>query len=247
MIIAVVSGKGGVGKTTLVANLGATLSMLGKKILLMDLNISTPNLGLYLGFLSQERSIQKALEEETELKDCVNIYKPNLHLIVADFYNENCDLNFLRESLETLPTYDFIFLDGAAGIGKEVKETINACDKVLLIVNPTMFSIVSGAKIMKLVRKEGKSVEIIVNKWGIGPNHITLKKIRELLDAPIIGVVPFDKKIVESCERNEIFAIKHPNSSIAKEFRKITSHLTGLPLKREGVLKRIFSRLRFWQ
>ena len=134
MIIAVISGKGGVGKTTIVANLGATLSLFGKKVLLVDLNISTPNLGLYFGSLFQERSIQKAMEGEIELKDCVISYKPNLHLIVADFNNEDCNLDFLRESLETLQSYDFIFLDGAAGIGREVKGTMSkVCVRLFVI------------------------------------------------------------------------------------------------------------------
>jgi len=246
MIIAVVSGKGGVGKTTIVANLGATLSLFGKKVLLVDLNISTPNLGLYFGSLFQERSIQKAMEGEIELKDCVISYKPNLHLIVADFNNEDCNLDFLRESLETLQSYDFIFLDGAAGIGKEVKSAIEACDKVLTVVNPTMLSIVSGAKVIKLAKRVKKETEIVINKWRIGPRHITLEKIRELLGASIIGTIPFDKKILESGEKNEIFVFKYSKSKTAKEFRKIASHLVGMPLEKEPLMKRILKKFRLF-
>lgn len=244
MIISLLSGKGGVGKTTIVANLGATLASLNKKVLMIDLNISTPSLGLYLGLLSQEKSIQKALKGEMDVRKCIYSHPSGFHVLLADFYNEECDMSFLRETLETLQFYDFIILDGAAGIGKEVKATIRASDKILIVVNPLMFSIVAGVKILRIAKKENKEVEVIVNKYGMGPKYITLKKIREMLDAPIISVIPFDKRVIKSCERNELIVLRYPDSRVSESFREMGSKLVGIPMERKGIFSKVLLKLR---
>ena len=107
--IALISGKGGVGKTTATLNLGHALSNLGKKVLLLDANFMTPNLALSLGYLNPEGTVNKFLRKERNIKEVTYLHESGISIIPASPSYEE----FLKTNPQNL-TEIFEHLDNSA-------------------------------------------------------------------------------------------------------------------------------------
>lgn len=248
MIIGVISAKGGVGKTTLVANLGVALvKNFGKKVLVIDGNITTPTLGIHLGMLSQEKTLHDVLMGNLKLNQAIYIHPSGLHIIPSSLSptTEYPDPQALKEKLEEIRgNYDFILIDGAAGIGREVISVIKASDFVLIVTNPEMTSVLSAIKAIKISKYLGVPIlGIVVNKAMKGKHELKPSDIEELCEAKVIATIPHDKKILESLRKMTPVVLYDGNSPSSIAFNKLASHITGEEIEEESFiqkLKRIF-------
>ena len=121
-IISIISGKGGVGKTTFTANMGVALSKLGKSVLMIDGNVSGANLGIYVGVHDYNNTLNDVLEGKIDFYDAVSNVSWNkdssnyFHLMPASLMLDSANLSRLSELLSALVGhYDYILIDGAAG------------------------------------------------------------------------------------------------------------------------------------
>ena len=140
MVIGVFSCKGGVGKTTTAANIGMYLSEHMKdNILTVDANLSAPNLSLHLGEFNPKVTIHDVLANEVPIELAV-IKRHGLPVLLGSIaYGEQIHLVDLRGHLEPLKKkYKLIIIDSAPGIGSEVVAAIKACDKIIVVTDPTM-------------------------------------------------------------------------------------------------------------
>lgn len=234
-VIAIASGKGGTGKTTLTANIGICLSRLGKKVLLIDADVAMANLSLILGMQSSPITLHDVLLGEAQVHDSIYDGPEGLHFIPSGLSLDNykrVDSERLIGIVEQLEeSYDYILLDVAAGIEKNVLSALSSAQETLLVTMPTSPAIADALK-TKIVaqRLKSKVIGVVVNFVMNEKGEISKQEISSILELPIYGSVPFDSEVRKTFMQQKVHpvSIRNPNSEAAKEFQKIASRLTGI-------------------
>jgi len=250
-IIDVCSGKGGVGKTTLVSNLGIALQKFYKKTAVIDFNFTTSHLSLFFGIQSHPITINNVLRNEASLEDAVYNHQSGLKIVPGSLKLKDIidiDVNYLRNMIEkTFSNYDIVILDSAPGLGKEALIALQSCDEVLYVANPSIPSLVDIAKCNEVINRlenKPKPIGIVVNRVKNKSYEIKNDEIMQFTELPIIGTVPEDEKILESVNKKTLTTISNQNSSSSKAFFEIAAKLGGVEYKSSFLdrMKRIFRR-----
>jgi len=249
MTIAIVSAKGGVGKSTVTSNIGASLSKdFGKRVLAIDGNITTPTLGIYVGILSQEKTLDDVLHGTMKMSQAVYIHPCGLHIVPSSLSPKvgYPDPEVLKEKVQDVKdAYDFILIDGAAGIGREVISSIKAADEVLIVTNPDMASIVSAIKIIKISKSIGAQVSgIVLNRVTGGKFEIKKTDVESLCEVRVIAEIPFDNKMIEGIRKMTPVVLTSPNSPSAKAFKSLAAYLAGIEYEEEkGTIYKLIRKI----
>ena len=167
-VIALISGKGGVGKTTITANLGIALAKRGLNVCLVDADIAMANLSLILNMQNSPITLHDVLLGEATVQDAIYDGPAGLKFMPSGLSLENyrrVDSERLQSIIESIrPLFDFVLLDCAAGIEKNVMAAVSASDEVLLIAMPTSPSIADVLKAKITAQRLGsKPIGILVN------------------------------------------------------------------------------------
>ena len=228
--IAIVSGKGGVGKTTTTINLGHALTKLGKKTILVDANLVTPNLGIQLGFLNPEGTINKFLRKEKTLKEITYLHESGLSIIPAspsfsEFQKTNPQK--IAELIEHLDdTADFVLIGAPSGLGFEVNEVLKQSEEALLVVTPNLSSVMDALKTIQLARHHNNTIAgIVLNMTHNGRHEMKAQEVEELLGHHILGNIKYDRKMRKALHKQMPLTYTSPWSKSAREFKNISHHL----------------------
>jgi len=230
--IGIFSGKGGVGKTTITANLAATLvKYFAKKVLIVDGNITTPNLGLHYGIIDVENDILKAMRGEISVKDCIYLHPSGIHIIpasVSEIYLEDFEPRF-KEIINPIKNfYDFILIDGAAGISLEVRNAIRACDYCLLITLPDRTSVVSMVKAKRVINNIGVPIiGVIINMVGRNKEEMSKEDIESISDLRVLAEIPYDKLILDEVKKMKPAVLLKSKGIVVERFKVVASSLIG--------------------
>ena len=227
--IAIVSGKGGVGKTTTTLNLGQALHNSGKKVMLLDGNLVTPNLALHLGLVNPKNTLNQFLRQEKKLRDVVYLHECGLSLIPGSpSYNEFQKTNSqnLAEVFEHLDeTVDFVLIDAPSGLGFDVSQIFKHSDECLLVVNPTLSSVMDALKTMQLAKSHDNMVAgVILNKSNSGRHELKQEEVAEILGYPILANIKSDRKFRKSLYKQMPLTHLFPRSRSAKKFNSLADH-----------------------
>jgi septum site-determining protein MinD len=256
-VIVITSGKGGVGKTTITANLGTALAQLGKKVCLIDADFGLRNLDLLLGL--EQRvvyTIIDALAGECKLEKAIVKDKrtPGLHLLPAA-QNRTKDAispGQMKKVVEKLkPYFDFILIDCPAGIEMGFRNAIVAAQEALVVTTPEVAAVRDADRVVGLLESENMgSIHLIVNR--LRPDMVKLDEmlsvedILDLLVVPLIGIVPDDKRIITSSNKGEPIVLSKENplpaialKNIAKRLIGIDSEFLDLMANQDGLMVRI--------
>jgi len=236
-VITITSGKGGVGKTTTTANVGAALAARGKSVVLVDADIGLRNLDIVLGLENRiVYDIVDVVEGRCRLRQALIRDKrlANLALIPAAQTRdkEAVSPEQMRELCDELrQQFDFILIDSPAGIERGFRNAIAGADEVLVVTNPEVSAVRDADRIVGLVEAaELPPPRLIVNR--IDPelvrrgDMLSVEDVLEILAIPLIGVVPADEAIVTSTNRGEPVALD-PQSRAGQAFRDIAARLLG--------------------
>jgi len=229
--VAVISGKGGAGKTTTTLNVGQALANQGHKVLLLDANLVTPNLAIQLGFMNPEGTINKFLRKEKSLKEITYLHESGLSLIPAspsfsEFQKTNSqELTKIFKHLNK--TADFVMIDAPSGLGYEVSQVLKNSNEALVVVNPTFSSVIDGLKSIKLAKSNNVLVAgVILNQSHGGRHELSPKEVEDILGHPIIANIKNDTKIRKSLHQQVPLTYKYPRSRSSKQFHKVAEHLS---------------------
>ncbi len=189
-IIAVTSGKGGVGKSTICVNLGISLSKMGLKVLLLDGDLGLANVNVLMGIIP-DFSIYDVIRGKKKLRDVVISTSFGLDIIAgANGISQLADINqeqrdFFIEQFEDLRNYDIVLLDTGAGIGANVVGLALASDEVLVITTPEPTAITDAYAMIKsiVIHDPKKSIRLIVNR---APSAIEAKRVSDRLSSIIL-------------------------------------------------------------
>lgn len=246
-LITITSGKGGVGKTTTAINLGAALNAFGKEVIILDANLTTPNVGLHLGAPIVPVSLNHVLLGKANISDAVYEHDSGTKIVPSSLsVRELKRLNHskLKDVGKKLRKMaDIILYDSAAGLGDEAIASIDSADEIILVTNPEIPAVTDALKASKLVEEMGKSVAgVIVTRYTGRKAEMPIENIKDMLELPILGVVPEDMSVKQSVLMKDALIHTHPKSKAAKAYRKLAARIIGKDDYRDPYLS-IWDRL----
>ncbi|QQG39375.1 MAG: cell division ATPase MinD [Candidatus Aenigmatarchaeota archaeon] len=233
-IIAVSGGKGGVGKTTTVANLGLALRKLGKDVTLVDTNLTTPSLSLHLGIPLYPVTLHDVLRGDAYLTEAMYIHQSGMRIVPASLSLEDLegtDAKRVSKALQdaTADT-DIVLLDCAAGLGNETIAALKAADDLLIVTNPDLPSVTDALKTKKLAEELGvKTLGVVLNRVDAKKKHAQLseREVKEMLETPILARVPEDVGVQEAIHKKSPVVNHRPSAPSSREFVRLAASLTG--------------------
>ncbi|MGC8812213.1 MAG: cell division ATPase MinD [Candidatus Aenigmatarchaeota archaeon] len=249
-VIGIVSGKGGVGKTTLTANLGASLArFFNKNVTVIDCNITTSHLSLYLGIHFCPTSLNKVLRNEISIEEALYKHYSGANIVPASLSwkdLEGVDITQIKESIKKLfDKTDIILLDAAPGLGREALAAMKACDEVIFVTIPYVPCVMDVIRCLEVVNEVGvKPLGIVLNMVGNERYEMKRKEIEQLTGLPVIASIPQDKNVLKSLALRTPVVLFNKKSKASREMIRLAGSLVGETYREEGFFSRIFKRFR---
>ncbi|MDB2109017.1 MinD/ParA family protein [Clostridium paraputrificum] len=257
-IITITSGKGGVGKSNFVVNMGITLHKKGKKVLIFDADIGMGNDDVLMGVLPSYNVFD--LLEGKDINEVVVEGPYGINLLPGGSginYIENLEeeerLAFI-EKLTSLDEYDYIFIDTGAGINKNVLAFIACSEETIVITTPEPTSLTDAYSLIKATDhfKLTNTANVIVNRaFSIKDGEETYNKLKRAVEKFLtikvnyLGSISEDRKLVEGVRAQVPFTILHPKCDASKSIERISNKLIGNAsvenMGAEGLFKKLFS------
>ncbi|MFH1229697.1 MAG: cell division ATPase MinD [Candidatus Aenigmatarchaeota archaeon] len=232
-IISVLSGKGGVGKTTLVSNLGTSLAKRGKDVIVLDGNVTTPNLSLHLGIPFYPVTLHDVLKNNVPIESAIyHHYETGLKVVPASLSAEavkGIDIErFQSVLLKLLGKSDIVIVDAAAGLGREAMSAIDVADDLIVITNPDLPSVTDALKTIKVAQDNNTRIlGVVVNRVRGLKHEMSMEDIRSMLEVPIISVIPEDLWVPRSIAKRIPVVHHRPNSKASLEFQRLAAKIVG--------------------
>ena len=254
-VYAIISGKGGVGKTTTAINLGICLNYLGEDVIIVDGNMTTPNIGIHLGAPVVPITLNHVLANKAKIEDAIYSHESGAKIIPASLSlkeSEKVDYKKIFGVIKKLKKItNYIIIDSPAGLGEEVKSIINASDEIIVVTNPEISAVTDALKAIKLSELNDRQVKgVIITRYS-GKNHeMPIANIKDMLEIPIIGIIPEDFSIKKSqALKNSVINIS-PKSRAAKSYIKTSRRILGENIELEyresnGIIKRFLRSIGF--
>lgn len=249
-IIGIVSGKGGVGKTTVTINLGAALSQIfNKKVTIVDCNITTSHLGLYLGIYYSPVTLNKVLRGEFEIEDAIQEHFTGMKIVPASLSItelEGIDITLLKDGIKPLEEdNDIILLDSSPGLGREAMACLKACNEVLYVTEPYVPSVIDIVKYQEVVNELNlKPIGIVLNAVDRAKYEMSTKEIEELTKLPVVASIPYDKNVKKSLVLKIPVIVYRKYSPASKELIKFAAKLVNEEYKIESSFSRLKTLLK---
>jgi septum site-determining protein MinD len=252
-VLSIVSGKGGVGKTTTTANLGTALAAMGYKVLLIDGDAGLRNLDIALGM--QEQVVYHFL-------DIMEHHCPPENAVITD--EKHGGLRFLSAPQDVSgaeidkarfkqmvdgfrPYYDYIMIDCAAGIDDGFAMAAGAADRAIIVATPELISARDADRVAARLEAYGVTeVFLLINRIRVDMikkgDMIDIDTIINIVAVPLIGAVPEDAGVITSNITGTPVVLQ-PKTRAGKAYLNIAKRVTGrkVPIAREE--KRGFGRL----
>jgi septum site-determining protein MinD len=236
-VITVTSGKGGVGKTTASANIGAALAAQGHKVVCIDADIGLRNLDVVMGLENRiVYDLVDVVEGRCKLRQAMIRDKrlEELHLIpAAQTRDKNAvapkDMQRICDELRK--DFDYIIIDSPAGIERGFKNAIAPADEIIIVTNPEVSAVRDADRIIGIVEAEQKGpAKLVVNRINAElverGDMLAVADVLELLAVELIGIVPDDQAVLVSTNRGTPIALE-AKSKAGQAFRDIAKRIAG--------------------
>jgi len=233
--IVVTSGKGGVGKTTTTANLGAALGASGASVVLVDADVGLRNLDIVLGLEARVRHhVLDVLEGSATLDDALVTDKrvPTLRLLAAAQTREKdeVDTAAFRDLIASLrDRFDYVLIDCPAGIEKGFANAIVGADEAIVVCTPEVSAVRDADRVVGLLG-DGRSVKLIVNRLRPAlvrkGKMLSVDDVNAILRLPLLGVIADAPDVIVSTNKGEPVALDAA-SPVGEAYRLIAQRVAG--------------------
>ena len=259
-VVAITSGKGGVGKTNLAVNLAIALQKRGRRVLIIDADLGMANVDILLGTASRKHLLD-LLHPEVKLDDVIAQTPHGIQYISGGsgiekaLEYDHAEKLLLQQKLADCATRaDFILVDTGAGLGRNVMDFILAADEVLLVTTPEPTSLTDAYAVMKAysIYAAQKNLRLIINRvYEVKESHEVAQKLRRAADKflhmPVdcLGYVFEDTAVTKAVRRQMPLLRAEPGAAAARCIDALAESLiTGgeMNIKRgwKGFLQQIF-------
>ena len=237
-VFVITSGKGGVGKTTITANITTALAKMGKKVLAIDADIGLRNLDMILGlenrivydivdvvegrvppekaFVKDKRGFPLYLLPAAQTKD-KDAVKPEQMQEIVDSVKEK---------------FDYIFIDSPAGIEGGFKTAAAPATEVIVVTNPEVSAVRDADRIIGLLEAmEKEDIKLVINRIRLNQvkkgEMLSVEDIEEILHIPKVGIIPDEEKMVDFTNKGEPIVLYSNKYSSGKALENIARRLEG--------------------
>lgn len=213
-VIVITSGKGGVGKTTTTANLGAGLSKLDQKVVVIDTDLGLRNLDVVMGLENLiVYNLVDVIEGTCRLKQALIRDKryENLYLLPSAQTKDKTAISpgqMKKLTAELRDEFDYILLDCPAGIEQGFMNAIAGADRAIIVTTPEVSAIRDADRIIGLLENNKlKQIDLIINRIRVDMvkrgDMMTVDDVTEILSVPLIGALPDDEQVVIGTNQGE--------------------------------------------
>ncbi len=265
-VIVVTSGKGGVGKTTSTAALGAALAQMGKNVVVIDFDVGLRNLDLVMG------------AERRVVFDLINVVQGDARLNQALIRDKRCEtLSLLPASqtrdkdaltvegvtrvvAECRERFDFVLCDSPAGIEKGAQLAMYEADAAVIVTNPEVSSVRDSDRIIGLLDSKTKRVEngermekhLLLTRYdatrAARSEMLKVEDVLEILSIPLLGIIPESEEVLRCSNMGGPVTLLSPQSSPARAYAEAARRLAGeelevtVPADKTGIFGKLFRR-----
>jgi septum site-determining protein MinD len=265
-VLVVTSGKGGVGKTTTTAAVGAALAQSGKKVVVVDFDVGLRNLDLVMGaerrvvfdlinVVQGVSKLSQALIRDKRLE--------NLYLLPA---SQTRDKDALTEEgvgrviAELRETFDWIICDSPAGIERGATLAMRYADEAIIVTNPEVSSVRDSDRIIGMLdsktakAEKGERVEkhVLITRYDAARasrgEMLSIEDVLEILASPLLGIVPESQDVLRASNVGSPVTLNSPASAPARAYLDATRRLLGeklemsVPADKVGLMNRLLGR-----
>ena len=238
-LIAVASGKGGTGKTSVTAGVASALAQMGKRVLCIDCDIGLRNLDISLGLAEGcPLSFLDVCEGGYPLPQAaVHPLFPTLHFLTAPMNRppERIDTAAFGAFLtDARHIYDYVFLDAPAGVEAGFRLASLFADRCILVTGPGPAAVRDAARSAQVLELMGKeNIRLVVNR--IDPRLVramdtTVDDVMDTAGLPLLGIVPEDKSVTLAATFNQPLLKYKPRCAAAKACMRIAKRILGQPV-----------------
>ena len=235
-IIVITSGKGGVGKTTATASIGAALAMDGKKVAVVDMDIGLRNLDVVMGLENRiVFNVVDAVKGKCKLRQAAIKDRriDNFYLIPASQSDNKDVLNpsqMVKFAEQLRGAFDFVLMDCPAGIERGFENAVAAADEAVVVCTPEISAVRDADRIIGLLYAKGITPKLVINR--IVPelvakgDMLSHEDVVEVLSIDLIGLIPMDDQVVVATNTGKPLTMDK-NSRAGEAFKRVAMRLNG--------------------
>jgi len=244
----VISGKGGVGKSTVAVNIAYGLSQQGFKVGILDVDIHGPSIAKMLGIEGEKLQISGKGEFPEPIKVTENLYALTIATLVDNpddpiIWRGPIKIGVIKQFMQDIkwPELDYLIIDSPPGTGDEplsVVQTLKKVDGSLIVSTPQDVALLDARKTIKFSQKMSVPVLGIIENMSrfVCPHcgertdifaGLGIEKAAKDFNIDVLGNIPIDVNIVKSGDSGKAYLINHKENESAKEFQKIVTKITS--------------------
>jgi septum site-determining protein MinD len=231
LFLAVVSAKGGVGKTTTTINLAHALAEFGRTVIAVDTDITAPNLSIHLGITKYPKTLHHVLHGEASIHDIIYKHQSGIQVIpgsVAYDHVTTAPINQMRNVIPNLKgKSEIVILDSAPGLGEEAQTTIALCDYAIVVVTPDLAAVSDARKTVKLIKQLNRKIlGVVLNRAHAG-DELSKTEVETFLEIPVLGTIPDDFHIRSAYKIKCPVVFAHPDAPSTVQYKKLAAKIIG--------------------
>ncbi len=230
-VIGIGSGKGGVGRSTLAANLGVALAERGEDTLIIDGCITSPNLALFFNLERVPRTINDVLQGDMHLREAVYNGPKGVKVVPAAVSIEKMRSVKPSRLPKIIPSqiegYDYVIVDTPNGLRGETIAALKSCKELLLMAVPELTAVSDAMK----TKTAGEFLDldllgVVINQVRGEGYELPEDEVKRIMNLSIISKIPYDEEVFKSLKNSQLLLEWSPDSPAAEKIKELAELLT---------------------